>query len=843
MCRPPEPCIPKPPSAYARRYECPKLVLTAVYGGGYQYQPYISPSACEDSHVGTEDDPSGNLNGELRYERRHSGGYHDDGCRPSQHQRQREFSASSPNLYGAISSTELLDVLARRGLYNFSEERSTSFSSSYQSSSPPFTPMVVAGPAASPSGISSCNARDVDGALYASNSSVAAVILGSDGGGTAAAANCPPSDVLVGTESGQSCDVQTSDSGALTVATDKSRKRARINCMLSSSSQLRTQSSRPAFVARTVESSSEDEVAHNGAKKGCHAGAVACFTGDGRGKYLFNSVQHDVSSAGACFGYCADHSVPRQQYHPSEFAGMPTTLAITQPQPATLPVVSSLVPSLGGASAVATVTVTMGALTRNMPANSAAGERVVGSRAEGISSLGSDCTANALKGAVGLPVHATTTATFSPSVAVVVGNCVPLAESEKAWMPTSTGTQRDLDNWIEEFLTSDPLPESMMDSLDCEFQPTDITDVCEAGVVVRTGTATPASDVSGSAVSIAKAGNSLSLKNVDQIEPVSAAGVGDKSIGICPLRRNRREEDAQNSDVPLESLTDEEKKGDSSSLLTRSASEHIGLPDKKTKRMLSNRESARRSRQRRQELMDTLELEAARLRVENAALVRHARETAKTLEECKLKNNSLNEELKTLRRKLCFYESPTVAGKAAGGWGADSVQERVGGGVMSVLFPAGEGMCVAEDLEQKGKQWPDCSSHAFQDAEEKGCGEEANKGRCAKKSRTGGASGYAAAGLNGDCHSIGREVNCASLSGGSGLTSSQLSPTNSSDDEGEGRIATCYSAWYKCDQFSDMVNMSKNDDENVLDIGQDVAAKEPIWTRSEGGSLPVVKAH
>ncbi|BBM97176.1 protein MpBZIP15 [Marchantia polymorpha subsp. ruderalis] len=71
------------------------------------------------------------------------------------------------------------------------------------------------------------------------------------------------------------------------------------------------------------------------------------------------------------------------------------------------------------------------------------------------------------------------------------------------------------------------------------------------------------------------------------------------------------------------------------------------ISEKRRKRMLSNRASAQRSRQRRQERLDTLEVLVAQLRVENAALTRKANSAVATAKKLEHENKVLRERLES----------------------------------------------------------------------------------------------------------------------------------------------------------------------------------------------------
>lgn len=76
------------------------------------------------------------------------------------------------------------------------------------------------------------------------------------------------------------------------------------------------------------------------------------------------------------------------------------------------------------------------------------------------------------------------------------------------------------------------------------------------------------------------------------------------------------------------------------------------LDEKKYKRMMSNRASAKRSRQRRQVRLDELEIQSAKLRVENAAVQRKLNEANEQIQKYQSQNETLQKELAKLRADL-----------------------------------------------------------------------------------------------------------------------------------------------------------------------------------------------
>eukprot|EP00475_Leptophrys_vorax_P041089 TRINITY_DN7720_c0_g1_i1.p1 TRINITY_DN7720_c0_g1~~TRINITY_DN7720_c0_g1_i1.p1 ORF type:complete len:312 (-),score=-3.47 TRINITY_DN7720_c0_g1_i1:134-1069(-) len=82
------------------------------------------------------------------------------------------------------------------------------------------------------------------------------------------------------------------------------------------------------------------------------------------------------------------------------------------------------------------------------------------------------------------------------------------------------------------------------------------------------------------------------------------------------------------------------------------AEELVDLDPKKYKRMMSNRASAKRSRQRKQERLEELEIQSAKLRVENAAVTRRLNEATEHIRHFQESNERLHDELKRLRDAL-----------------------------------------------------------------------------------------------------------------------------------------------------------------------------------------------
>ncbi|CAM0949068.1 unnamed protein product [Alopecurus aequalis] len=73
---------------------------------------------------------------------------------------------------------------------------------------------------------------------------------------------------------------------------------------------------------------------------------------------------------------------------------------------------------------------------------------------------------------------------------------------------------------------------------------------------------------------------------------------------------------------------------------------------KRVKRMLSNRESARRSRKRKQAHQNDIESQATQLRAENASLIKRLTEMTQKYKEASLSNRNLTVDIQTMRRKV-----------------------------------------------------------------------------------------------------------------------------------------------------------------------------------------------
>ncbi|CAI5508796.1 unnamed protein product [Closterium sp. Naga37s-1] len=125
------------------------------------------------------------------------------------------------------------------------------------------------------------------------------------------------------------------------------------------------------------------------------------------------------------------------------------------------------------------------------------------------------------------------------------------------------------------------------------------------------------------------------------------------------------------------------------------AEELADLDPKKHKRMMSNRASAKRSRQRKQERLEELEIQSAKLRVENAAVTRRLNEASEHIRQYQESNDRLQNELKRLRDALARAGVP-VANKPAdaaadAGMSADFALKVGQAGKREVAEPFAEG--------------------------------------------------------------------------------------------------------------------------------------------------------
>ncbi|ESR57177.1 hypothetical protein CICLE_v100201331mg, partial [Citrus x clementina] len=79
------------------------------------------------------------------------------------------------------------------------------------------------------------------------------------------------------------------------------------------------------------------------------------------------------------------------------------------------------------------------------------------------------------------------------------------------------------------------------------------------------------------------------------------------------------------------------------------------VDDKRARRMLSNRESARRSRRRKQAHLNELETQAGQLRAEHSSLLKGLTDVNQKYDESAVNNRILKADIETLRAKVTYY--------------------------------------------------------------------------------------------------------------------------------------------------------------------------------------------
>ncbi|KAL7157796.1 hypothetical protein ABFS83_02G101100 [Erythranthe nasuta] len=131
--------------------------------------------------------------------------------------------------------------------------------------------------------------------------------------------------------------------------------------------------------------------------------------------------------------------------------------------------------------------------------------------------------------------------------------------------------------------------------------------------------------------------------------------VQDKDVGVPPLPAMSKKCGAQvkstTSGSSVEQSDDDEADGENE------ANQNLGPADpKRVRRMLSNRESARRSRRRKQAHLTDLESQVGQLRVENSSLLKRLTDISHKYNEAAVDNRVLKADVETLRAKVKMAE-------------------------------------------------------------------------------------------------------------------------------------------------------------------------------------------
>ncbi|PON73830.1 Basic-leucine zipper transcription factor [Parasponia andersonii] len=183
-----------------------------------------------------------------------------------------------------------------------------------------------------------------------------------------------------------------------------------------------------------------------------------------------------------------------------------------------------------------------------------------------------------------------------------------------------------------------------------------------AAVAMSRGAFGKTQDSAASADCGSQASNTSQLVNQDQAPPKGAGHDFSRSqdkdangpLGIPALPVHK------NSVVPLRTTTsgssreqsdDEELEGETE------ITENMDPTDaKRVRRMLSNRESARRSRRRKQAHLTELETQVAQLRVENSSLLKRLTDVSQKYNEAAVDNRVLKADVETMRAKVKMAE-------------------------------------------------------------------------------------------------------------------------------------------------------------------------------------------
>ncbi|XP_038717398.1 light-inducible protein CPRF2-like isoform X2 [Tripterygium wilfordii] len=158
----------------------------------------------------------------------------------------------------------------------------------------------------------------------------------------------------------------------------------------------------------------------------------------------------------------------------------------------------------------------------------------------------------------------------------------------------------------------------------------------------------------------------------------------DKPTGIAAvpaLQRNLEVLPAQaTSGSSREDSDDDEFEGETET------NENMGPADaKRARRMLSNRESARRSRRRKQDQMNELETQAGQLKDKHSSLLTHLTEVNQKCDNASVENRILKADIETLRAKPLANEANVIGMPFVHQGAIDQLQKHVG----SIVNPGG----------------------------------------------------------------------------------------------------------------------------------------------------------
>ncbi|KAK3418381.1 hypothetical protein EUGRSUZ_H04338 [Eucalyptus grandis] len=157
-----------------------------------------------------------------------------------------------------------------------------------------------------------------------------------------------------------------------------------------------------------------------------------------------------------------------------------------------------------------------------------------------------------------------------------------------------------------------------------------------------------------------------------QASKASLVGSQAPSKGVGPELSKSQDEDAgglvgipslpampKKSGIPVRSTTSGSSRdlSDDDEIGETATTDHLGpLDAKRVRRMLSNRESARRSRRRKQAHLSELETQVAQLRVENSTLLKRLSDISQKYNVAAVDNRVLKADVETLRAKVKMAE-------------------------------------------------------------------------------------------------------------------------------------------------------------------------------------------